>query len=262
MRESKRQPLYFSKLLLYLLLCLAMIFMINSRLQVLVFLLTVILFVFNTGMKSRLMFFASIFFVPILLNFALLVYRILSLPALEAILMRVSKQDVTTFNGRAYLWQTVLDWLMNNQTGLWFGNGYKGHVVLHLLDFEAKVRWHVNTYQMHLHSTAFELLTSTGIIGYGLFIVIMYKTFLYLRKAHGERRPEAVFIPVMFFIVWVLQIDTLVYIGSVGNVFLALLWAMVTVGYKRKAEELETPAALKVLPGTENGARVESVNQY
>ena len=262
MKRLRAEPIKFMGMLLYLFLNLAIIFMINSRLQVLIFLVTILVFTFGPGAKSKFVFFTSLFFVPLLLNFSLLVYKILSLPAMEAILVRVSKEDVTTFHGRAQLWQAAIDWLINDQTGIWFGNGYKGHVLLHLLDFEAKVRWHVPTYNMHLHSTAFELLTSTGVVGYALFVVMMYKTFLYFRQRYADETPEAIFMPIMFFLIWVLQIDLIVYLGSWGNIILSLMWAMVTVGASRKKAGLEIPVSLKVTPGMDNGARRESVNQY
>lgn len=242
MKQSKGQPINFTKMMLYLVLCIALILMINSRLHTMVFLVTIVLFLLGTGIKSRFLFFASIFFVPLLLEFALRVYEILSLPAMEAILTRVSKEDVTTFNGRAQLWTAAIDWLLNDQTGLWFGNGYKGHVVLHLLDVEA-IRWGTPTIHLHLHSTAFELLTTVGVFGYGLFLIIMYKIFLYIREAYTNRLPEGVFMPVIFFLIWALQVDLLVYMSSVGNLFLVLLWAMATVGLNRRKAETETLVA-------------------
>src|SRR5690606_5096565 len=123
MKQLRGQPISFAWMLLFVVLNFAIIFLINSRLQILVLLPTVLLFTIGPGAKSKLMFFVSLFFVPLLLNFALLVYKVMSLPAMEAILMRVSKEDVTTFHGRAQLWQATIDWLMNDQTGIWWGNG-------------------------------------------------------------------------------------------------------------------------------------------
>jgi O-Antigen ligase len=261
MKKSKGRPLYFSKFLFYFLFNLVLIFFINSRLQILVFLATIILFLFDIGMRSRIMFFVSIFFVPLLLNFTLLLYRILSLPPFQAILLRVNMRDIMTFNGRAQIWEKVMDWILNEQNGLLFGNGYKGEYFIHLVDNIAKA-WRVPPYTLHLHSTAFEWLMSTGIIGYGLFIIIMYKTFLFFANKFADNGPEGVFLPVMIFLVWVLQIDALVYLTSVGNLFVAFLWAMVTVGYKQETKSLNTPEEIMMVSTSTNGAEVESVNRY
>lgn len=258
MRKSNKQPLYFTRLLLFFCLNLVIIYLINSRLQVLVFLLTMVLIFFGVGLRSKLMYFFSILFIPLLLNFAMLVYQVLSLPAFEALLLRVSMRDVLTFNGRAQLWQTAMDWLVNDRTGFWFGNGHKGHYVLGLLEIEAR-RWKTEPYQMHLHSTALELLVSTGVIGYGLFIFIMYKCYVWFGKQYTRKRPEGIFLFVMIFFIWVLQIDLLLYFNATLNIFLCLLWAMVTVHYKQPEVEPLIPEVLKVSSGNDNGSKYEPV---
>lgn len=258
MRKSHQRPIYFTKLLVYFCVNLVIIYLINSRLQILVFFLTIGLVFLNTGLRSKLMYFFSILFVPLLLNFAMLVYKVLSMPAFEAILQRVSMRDLLTFNGRAQLWQTAMDWLMKDRTGFWFGNGYKGHYVLGMLEVEAQ-RWQTKPYHLHLHSTALELLITTGVIGYGLFIFIMYKCYVWFGKQYAGKRPEGIFLYVMIFLIWVLQIDLLVYFNGSMNIFLCLLWALVTVYYKKPEIGLEIPEVLKVSSGSDNGSQYEPV---
>lgn len=263
MKKSHRQPLYFTSLLLYLVFNLILIFYINSRLQILIFLPVLLLMIFNVRLRSRILFFLSVFLVPILLASTLLVYEILSQPFFEAILVRTDMRDVMTFNGRSFLWQHAIDWLLNDQRGLWFGNGFRGQYVLRLVEDVAKA-WGTESYHLHLHSTAFEILVSTGIVGYGLFLMIMYKTFVFLGKRFANDSAEGMVFPIFFFLIYVLQVDALVYLSSAGNVFLVLLWALVTVQARKSKDPVKVPDVLVTTSGpvNGNGAGVKSVNQY
>jgi len=55
------------------------------------------------------------------------------------IMKRTDLVDVTTFNGRSFLWQRALDWLVYDQRGLIFGNGAGGQYSLHLIPDIAKL---------------------------------------------------------------------------------------------------------------------------
>ncbi|MEO8734409.1 MAG: hypothetical protein ABI373_08765, partial [Flavobacteriales bacterium] len=97
---------------------------INSRLSVMIFLVLTILFVSRAAKVSKGIYVISLFTMPIITNFALLIYKIMTLPVFSKLLERVSKNDVTTFNGRTYIWDAATQWLMDDRRGLIFGNGF------------------------------------------------------------------------------------------------------------------------------------------
>ncbi|MBK7385034.1 MAG: O-antigen ligase family protein [Flavobacteriales bacterium] len=157
-----RRPVYFLLILIAYLMCVYFMIQINSRLSFMVFVVLTVLFMTRAIKVVRGLYTISLFTIPLLLSFSLLVYKVLTTPVFAAILQRVSKEDVTTFNGRSYIWTAIGDWALHDRTGLLFGNGYKGHYYLHLLDFVAVLWEEPHAYNLHSHSTFTEVLVGQG----------------------------------------------------------------------------------------------------
>ena len=212
----------------YFMLNLGMLILINSRLTILIFFF--VLGIYTVGLiRARGLFWISQLTLPILLSSGLLIYELLQLPGLSSILQRVDVEDVTTFNGRAFLWRDAMDWLLYDQRGLLFGNGYRGHYFLDLITDVAKLWNEKETHHMHLHSSSLEILVSQGLIFYIVFCILLYKTFIYFRARSREEKSEGAFLPIVVFLLFVLQVDTFVYMDSLGFVIFSLLLSRAVV---------------------------------
>jgi hypothetical protein len=215
---------------------LAMLILINSRLTILIFFF--VLGIYMIGLiRARGLFWLSQFTLPILLSSGFLIYELLQLPGLSSILQRVDVEDVTTFNGRAFLWRDAMDWLMYDQRGLLFGNGYRGHYFLDLITDVAKLWNEKETHHMHLHSTSLEILVSQGLIFYVIFCFLFYKAFEYYRDRNLKKRPDGAFIPIIVFLLFVLQVDTFVYLDSLGFIIFSLLLSRAVIIPKSNPRE-------------------------
>lgn len=221
----------FTYLLLYFLLNLLFLYFINSRLANMIFLVVFGLAFLNIIHRARGLFLAGVLFVPLLLNFGYVLYQILSLPVFKAIMQRVDLKDVTTFNGRSYAWTSALDWLMNDQRNIVFGNGHNGHYFLHLMTNIAKL-WGVKETDTHLHSTSLSILVDQGIVGVALLTIVSLLTYGYFRKRLAEGKVEGIFFSVMVFIFIVMQVDMFVYRDCTGAIVLAALAAIACVNWK------------------------------
>lgn len=226
MKENWVQPGKMTWLIIYLLVTLILIFFINSRLMILLFMMIFVLLIL--GVKSRLIFFVALFTLPILLNATKLIYDILSLPVFSSILQRVDMEDVMTFNGRSYLWENTIDWLLDDQRGLLFGNGFRGHYFLRLID-DIMVIWQVKPYNSHLHSTALWVLVDQGLLGYLFFILILWRIFIYFRSELNKKNELSIFYPVALYMLFVVQFDAFGYLDNMGGTVLALLFSMTVV---------------------------------
>ncbi len=132
-KKSLNDPIRLTYLIGYFAVNLLLLYYINSRLAILIFAGVFIMFAFNLVRRFRGVFLLSVFTLPILLNIGVAIFYILSLPVFVAVMQRVNLVDVTTFNGRSFLWQRAFDWMMFDQRGLLFGNGTNGHYFLHLI---------------------------------------------------------------------------------------------------------------------------------
>lgn len=226
----------------YFTLNMAMLILINSRLTILVFLLVIGIYAIRL-IRARGLFWISQFTLPILLSSGFLIYELLQLPGLSSILQRVDVEDVTTFNGRAFLWRDAMDWLLYDQRGLLLGNGYKGHYFLDLIADVAKMWNEKETHHMHLHSSSLEILVSQGLLFYILFCVLLYQTFSYFRKKSLKQHPEGAFLPVVVFLLFVLQVDTFVYMDSLGFVIFSLLLSRAVI-----IPRVNVKAGIKIQP--------------
>jgi hypothetical protein len=229
-------------------------FYINSRLVTLVLLLVILLMLFGVRKKFRGVFSISLVTLPLLLNGGLLIYEILSLPFFAAIMQRVDLLDVTTFHGRSFIWQTGVDWLMNDQRGLIFGNGYKGHYSLDLLGGIAKLFDIHQLQDLHLHSTTLEILVNQGLVGIGLFFTVLYKSYRYYGAKYRQGASEGAFFPVVIFMLFVCQVDSFVYLDNLGGLLFAFLAARMCL----KLQPEPVRAAVHVVPLHENGKMISA----
>lgn len=225
----------FTYLLLYFLLNLLLLFSINSRLANLIFLFVFMLAILNIAHKFKGLFLIGIFFVPLLLNLGYVLYQILSLPVFKVIMQRVDLKDVTTFNGRSYAWTKAIDWLLNDQTNIIFGNGHNGHYFLHLMTNIAKL-WGVRETDTHLHSTSLSILVDQGIVGALLLVIISYRAYMYFKNKLSLGKDEGILFAAMVFILIVMQVDMFVYRECTGAVILALLVAMASIQWKNSSK--------------------------
>jgi O-antigen ligase len=223
LRDVQRKPVTFALFLGAMLIGLYFMLSINSRLSFMIFLLLAVLFITRAIKVARGLYTISLFTMPLLLSFSLLVYQVLSTPFFVSILERVSKEDVTTFNGRSYIWNAVADWAFNDRTGILFGNGYKGHYKLHLLDFVAVLWGEPHSYNLHSHSTFTEVLTGQGIFGVVLVYMILWRGFRHYRKAYLENTIEAPIFAGLVYLLFIWQIDIFCYGVDIGH---AILFAM------------------------------------
>ena len=232
LRDFTKRPLSFSLIACALMLNLAMMMSINSRLSLMIFLLLAVMFLTRAIKVARGLYTISLFTMPLLLTFSLLVYQFLSLPVFQAVLQRVSKEDVTTFNGRSYIWNAVADWAWNDRTGFLFGNGYKGHYKLHMLDFVAKLWGEDHAYNLHTHSTFTEVAVAQGLFGLVLLYLLLWRGFKWYRSEYLDRTDQAPLFAGFVYVLFIWQIDIFCYGVDIGH---AILFTMLSPLALRKS---------------------------
>jgi hypothetical protein len=227
-RSNKNKPLESMMLTGYFMMNLALLYFINSRLALMIFLVIFVMFVLRI-IAMRGTYLASLFFIPILLSSAYLLYQLLLLPGVSDIVQRVDIEDVTTFNGRAFLWKDGLDWLIDSREGLWVGNGYKGHYFLDLITDVAEL-WNTDeVFHLHMHSTSLEILICQGLISYGIFCIVWYRIFSFFREKYKDGKMEGAFLGPVLYLLFILQVDTFVYMDGLGFVLFTLLASRVSI---------------------------------
>jgi hypothetical protein len=231
-KKSQNDPVRLTYLIGYFAINFLLLYYINSRLAILIFLGVFVVFAFNLARKFRGVFLLSIFTLPILLNIGAVIFYILSLPVFVAVMQRVDLVDVTTFNGRSFLWQRAFDWMMYDQRGLLFGNGVSGHYFLHLIPDYAKKFGFSREEHLHLHSTTLMTIVDQGIFGLALLLLLCYRIFTHYRTEFQKNSPDAVFFAAVVFLIFVMQVDTFCYLGSLGYMILCLLAARVSLDTK------------------------------
>ena len=204
--------------------------------------------------KIKGLFLGSLFTVPVLLSSGLFLYQVLTLPIFTSMLKRVDVQDVMTFNGRAFIWQNVLNWMTDDQRGIFWGNGFKGHYFLDLISDVAKL-WNSDVrdyHHMHLHSSSFEILVCQGIVGFAIFMILFHRVYTYYKAKYKHGNEEGVFFAVTVFLLFILQVDIFVYLESSGSVIFSLLMANALIQHKPKAigRQKELVRRLSSLPGS------------
>jgi hypothetical protein len=231
LKRTWNDPVRFSLLAGFFLINLAFFFLINSRLTILVFVLVLVLSFFGV-IRMKGLFALSMFTIPLLLSSGVLIYKILQLPGLSSVLQRVDVEDVTTFNGRAFLWKDAMDWLLNDQQGLIWGNGYKGHYFLGLISDVAKLWNEKDVHHMHLHSTSMEILVSQGLVFFTIFAILFYQVYRYYKSKNKSKEEEGAFLPVVVFLLFIMQVDTFLYLDNLGFLIFSLLVAKIVVNKK------------------------------
>jgi hypothetical protein len=231
LKRSWSDPLRFTFFSFYFTFNLVLFFLINSRLTIMLFVL--VLFLSLIGLiRIRGLYVVSMFTIPILLSSGLIIYKILQWPVFISILKRVDVEDVTTFNGRAFLWRDAMDWLLYDQQGLLLGNGHKGHYFLNLLSDVAKLWNERDVHHMHLHSTSMEILVSQGGILFILFAFLFYRIYLHYKQSHQLSKEEGSFLPVVVFLLFLMQVDNFLYMDGLGFVIFSLLVSKIVIDSK------------------------------
>ncbi len=223
LRHFNKRPVAFMLALIGMLICLVFMMKINSRLSFMIFLMLAVFFTTKAMKAIRGLYTISLFTLPLLLSFSLFVYNVLSTPFFTSILERVSKEDVTTFNGRSYIWNAVGDWALYDRRGLLFGNGFKGHYKLHLLDFVAVLWDEPHAYNLHSHSTFTEVIVGQGILGIVLLYMIFWRGFKYYRKLYLEGGTQAPMFAGFAYLLFIWQLDIFCYGVDIGH---SILFAM------------------------------------
>ncbi len=238
--KHRSDPIITGLSIAYFLGALALIFFINSRLCIMILLLIFILYLSGAIRKAKTLFTLSVFTVPILLSSGLLIYQIMQLPPFISILQRVDLIDVVTFNGRAFLWQDAMDWIVFDRRGFFFGNGFSGQYFIDLVSDVAKLWNEENTYLMHLHSTSLEVMINQGMIFLVIFLILCYKTCKYFHIAYLNRMEEAPLFVVMIFMAFLLHVDTFLYPGSLGFFIWSVLLSKIVISDNKSEPEMET----------------------
>lgn len=229
MKDLVAKPLRFMGLVAFFLLNVFLMLKVNSRLSFMTFAILAALFVFRLVGKARLMFPLSLFTMTLLTNFALLVYTILTLPFMRAIVSRVDKEDVTTFNNRTTVWDVGWNWLEKDRSGLLFGHGYQGQIHLRGWDHIAEVFNVKDAQNVHMHSTFMQTLINQGVVGYALLLVVVWCTFDHFRRRYHKGALEAPLFALVVYMLFILQIDIICYGNDFGNALLLCVFAMVVM---------------------------------
>ena len=120
---------------------------------------------------------------------------------------------------------------MFDQRGIIFGNGSGGHYFLHLVPDLAK-KWFTKEENLHLHSTVLMTVVDQGIFGLALLLLVCYRMYLHYRTEFQKNSADAIFFPVAVFLIFVMQVDTFAYLGTLGYTILCLLVARASMNLK------------------------------
>jgi hypothetical protein len=70
---------------------------------------------------------------------------------------------------------------------------------------------------------------------------------VYYKRKHKEGTDEGAFLPVTIFLLFILQVDTFVYLDSLGALMFSLLVSRVAITYTSKMkEEIKLPRGMKL----------------
>ncbi|MEM8900923.1 MAG: hypothetical protein AAGC85_22605 [Bacteroidota bacterium] len=225
----KTQPYYFAGYALLLLVDTLMFMKVNSRLSTILVGLIILLAMIRALRAYNFWYITTWFLLPGLMSFGNLVYYILSHPVFASVMQRVNKKDITTFNGRSYLWESGLNWMFEDRTGLLFGNGFNGGGYLKLYQKVIKM-WNVkDPWVLHSHSALIEITVDQGLVGIISFGVIIYLTGKYYRNRLDESNSHKAAYLSFFLIFALLQIDTFVVPGGWGYILMLALASPVVI---------------------------------
>lgn len=229
LRDFKVNPLQWLALASVYLIDLGIILSINSRLSFMIFLVLTVLFLTQAMKALRGLFLVSLFTMPLMMSFALLIYKILSLPLFAAMMERVDKKDITTFNGRTYIWTAIGDWVSDDRRGIIFGNGYNGQYHLRLLDGVAKLWGQPGAYRLHCHSAFLEMLVDQGIVGILLMYGVYWTGYKFYQKQYLTNAPMAPLYGAFVYMMFAWQIDIVGYAFYSGFLIVFLMMGPVVM---------------------------------
>jgi len=232
-RDFQRKPLRFLGTLALYLLNLAIIMSVNSRLSFMIFFVLTVLFITKAIRAAKGIYTISLLTMPIMMTFGLLIYEILSLPFFVAILSRVNKKDVTTFNGRTYIWESAFDWAADDRRGILFGNGYNGQYRLRLLEYVAKLWNEPDSYNLHMHSAFLEIFVNQGLVGLLLMYIVYWRGFKRYRAEYKASTAMAPLFAGFCYLMFDWQIDISGFGYYIG--FLLLFMMMAPLSIKAEA---------------------------
>lgn len=242
-KDFKKNPLRFILLCAFYIFNMVVMLDINSRLSFMIFFVLTVLFVTRLVRSMKGLYIISLFTMPLMMSFSLLIYQVLTLPFFQSMLQRVTKEDVTTFNGRTYIWTSMADWALEDRTGFFFGNGYRGQYQLRMLDFLAVLWQEDHSYNFHLHSTFLEITMDQGIFGLILFYMLMYRAYKYYKGRYSSGFREAPIYAALVYLMFIWQIDIFCYGMDMGNPIFFCLLSIVAVKkgfvFQEENKELE-----------------------
>ena len=228
-KDFTGRPLRFLAMAGFYMLNLALMVNVNSRLSFLAFLLITVLFVIRIVRTMRLLYTVSLFTMPLLLSFALLIYEILTLPIFAAVISRVNKHDVTSFNGRSYLWYGAWEWFVDDRRGFLFGGGYNAQAGMRFMD-RVGALWGVEKPGLiHMHSSFLQILLAQGVVGLLLMYMIMWHLYKYYRGRYMAGEREAPLFAAVVYLLFIWQIDIFCYGMDFGIPILFSLLAYIAV---------------------------------
>ncbi len=229
MKDFSRRPLFFLAVAVFYLINVAVMINVNSRLSFLAFMILTVLMVTRVIRNARFIFPISLLTLPLLLSFALLIYQVLTLPIFEAVLSRVSKEDVTTFNGRSFIWYAAWDWFVNDRRGLIFGGGYNAQYWLGYMR-RIGMLWGVDKPAfIHMHSSSLQILMAQGMVGLGLMITLLWHMYKRFRAFYRANAMEAPLFGAGLYLLFIWQIDIFCYGLDFGIPILFSLLAYLAV---------------------------------
>ncbi|MBK9421090.1 MAG: O-antigen ligase family protein [Flavobacteriales bacterium] len=244
LRDFKADPMRWFMLAAMYMVDMGIILSINSRLSFMIFLILTVLFITQAMRALRGLFTVSLFTMPLMMSFALLIYEILSLPFFVAIMERVDKEDVTTFNGRTYIWTAIADWVRDDRRGLIFGNGYNGQYHLRLLEGVAKLWGEPGSYRLHCHSAFLEMLVDQGIVGILLMYGVYWFGYSFYRKEYMNNARMAPLYAAFVYMMFAWQIDIVGYAFYSGFCMVMLMMGPVVM----KPKEPQQTGLLREIP--------------
>lgn len=215
---------------------LAIMYLINSRIAILTFGLVAGILLLKLIRFYRLVYLAFLFTIPLLLNFSLLIWNVISQPIFVSVLQnRVAFETVTTFNGRRYIWEEGIDWLLRQGEGFFWGNGFRGHYTIDLLS-DLHEGWDIwEKYDLHMHSTTLEFLLCQGVIGTAPLFLLAYLALYHCTRQHLARSVDASLIGALLYVLFVMQIDFFAYINNIGFYIFFVIVSAVVVPKKYSA---------------------------
>lgn len=241
LRDFRKDPLRWFVLAGVYVICLGLILSINSRLSFMIFLVLTVLFLTQAMRALRGLFTISLFTMPLMMSFALLIYEILSLPVFAALMERVDKTDITTFNGRTFIWTAIADWVREDRRGLIFGNGYNGQYHLRLLEDVAKLWAEPGSYRLHCHSAFLEILVNQGIVGILLMYGVYWTGYKFYRQEYLANGPMAPLFAGFVYMMFAWQIDIVGYAFYSGFLIVFLMMGPVVMKTReQRAAEMLT----------------------